>query len=590
MGIYLLKFSACLFVLWLLYVCFLEREKMHHFKRFYLISSIIASISIPLFSITYYVDPKPTDNPIASNQIYLESGNVTDKIPAIEFLDVLWIMYSIGVLIFAFRFLKNLKQIQLRIRHNDHLKQNPFTYILLKQDVNPHTFFNYIFFNKYTFENNALPKAVILHEETHAKQKHSLDILFIEIVRIVFWFHPLIILLKRHIKLNHEFLADEAVINRGVKPSQYQNILLAFSSNASEYQLANAFNYLSIKKRFTVMKTTTSRVKIWLCSFLLLPVMALLFFSFSNKVIIEKTSTDTESTNSLFSVERISSKFDNYRKLSKTYTELISVYVKTGKVDVSKLKALKAKTDKIYASFTKAEITKHNLRPTPPLPAIKNNWQEKATAKQVAEYNTLAKKCGQKSKDGKHYVKLKDLRRLKYIYSIMTDEQKKSALPYPDCPPPPKPQLIEVIEVAPPKPPKAPKVVEVKEVKSKKSPKPPKKAKLVEVIEVAPPKPPKAPKVIEVKEVKPPEPPKPVLIEVVEVPPPPKSPKAFIKEMAKKNAIFYLNGKKISSDKALEIERTAKKVNVNHKVVKGKDHLYLTTKPMVKELKVKKPQ
>ena len=113
---------------------------------------------------------------------------------------------------------------------------------MLKQLINPHTFFNYIFLNKTKFENRALPKEVILHEETHAKQKHSLDILFIELLQIVFWFQPLIWLYKTRIKLNHEFLADQAVIDNGFEPANYQNTLLSYSSNDENYTLANATN------------------------------------------------------------------------------------------------------------------------------------------------------------------------------------------------------------------------------------------------------------------------------------------------------------------------------------------------------------
>ena len=127
-----------------------------------------------------------------------------------------------------------------------------------------------------------------MHEETHAKQKHSLDILFIEFMQILFWFNPIIYLIKNAIKLNHEFLADQAVINKGIQPSKYQHILLAFSSNATEPQLANAINYSSIKKRFTVMKTKTSKQTFWLRSFILLPLLAFLIYSFSDKVTVEK--------------------------------------------------------------------------------------------------------------------------------------------------------------------------------------------------------------------------------------------------------------------------------------------------------------
>jgi beta-lactamase regulating signal transducer with metallopeptidase domain len=100
--------------------------------------------------------------------------------------------------------------------------------------------------------------------------------------------NPLIILLKDAVKLNHEFLADKAVVEKGVHTAGYQNTLLQFSSGHLQSDLVNPINYSSIKKRFKVMKTHTSKKAILARGLLILPLISLLFFSFSNKEIVEK--------------------------------------------------------------------------------------------------------------------------------------------------------------------------------------------------------------------------------------------------------------------------------------------------------------
>ncbi|MCC1483097.1 T9SS type B sorting domain-containing protein [Winogradskyella immobilis] len=289
MGLYILKLTAILIIFWLIYVFVLEREQMHTFKRFYLITSILAAIIIPLLRLTEYVYVAPIDDSFefSSYTLPLIQETIIEETPFFTLDRILWTIYIIGVVIFGLRFLKNLGTLFFTIRQNEKIKQWSFTYVLLKKAINPHTFFNYIFFNKSTFENKSLPKAVILHEETHAKQKHSIDVLFIELFQVIFWFHPLAYLYKKNIKLNHEFLADQAVLNKGIEATNYQNILLTFSSQNENYQLANAINYSSIKKRFTVMKTTTSKTKTWITSLLVLPLLAVLFYSFSSREIIE---------------------------------------------------------------------------------------------------------------------------------------------------------------------------------------------------------------------------------------------------------------------------------------------------------------
>ncbi|WP_282030467.1 M56 family metallopeptidase [Winogradskyella eximia] len=295
MEIYVLKFSACLLVFWLVYVLFLERQNMHHFKRFYLLCTLALAIIIPTLTVTEYIEPIITNLETAPLFIPLEPSFVEMPIEDASFFNLettLWLIYGIGVLLFSIRFLINLVKMQRRISKNENIAKRSFIYVLLQENLIPHSFFKYIFFNKTRYESNNIPKEVMLHEETHAKQLHSLDIIILELLQIAFWFHPLIYILKHHVKLNHEFLADQAVLKHGSDAKTYQNILLQFSSNTQNHQLSSAINYSSIKKRFTVMKTQTSKTRIWLSTLLVLPIIAILFYSFAEKEYVEKETTD----------------------------------------------------------------------------------------------------------------------------------------------------------------------------------------------------------------------------------------------------------------------------------------------------------
>ncbi|MEZ4793351.1 MAG: M56 family metallopeptidase [Gelidibacter sp.] len=289
---FLLKFSACLAIFMVFYKVFLERERMHQLKRFYLLSALVFSAIVPFVIFTTYVESVVTqaiEIPVTSD-FYIEPKVVAESIN--YWPVILWSIYGLGVLLFASKFYINLFKLSRKIKRNEKQKSRQFTYVLLQERNTPHTFFNFIFLNKQQFETQKIPKEVFLHEEAHARQKHSIDVLFVEFLQIIFWFHPLVYWAKHCIKLNHEFLADEAVIKQGIEPSSYQQLLLTFSSPNSyrdvEPQLANAINYSSIKKRFTVMKTHTSKQKIWLSTFLLLPLFALTLYGFSEREIIEK--------------------------------------------------------------------------------------------------------------------------------------------------------------------------------------------------------------------------------------------------------------------------------------------------------------
>ncbi len=295
METYLFKFSACLLVFWLVYVPFLERQNMHRFKRFYLLGAVVAALIIPLLTITHYIEPVVTDFEVSSLLTPMETSFAEIPQEQVQFWDletVIWLIYGLGFLLFFTRFVINLSKMYQRITENETATKRPFIYVLLHECHIPHSFFKYIFFNKSSYEASDVPKEVMLHEEAHANQFHSLDIIVMEFLQIVFWFHPLIYILKHHVKLNHEFLADQEVLKLGADTKTYQKILLQFSSNTEEYQLTSAINYSSIKKRFTVMKTQTSKTRIWLSSLLLLPIIAILFYSFSTKEYLEKPITE----------------------------------------------------------------------------------------------------------------------------------------------------------------------------------------------------------------------------------------------------------------------------------------------------------
>ncbi len=315
MLVFLLKSTACLAIFLAFYKLVLEKESVHNFKRFFLLSALIASFLIPNIVFTEYVE-------IAQNTV-TQGARITSNFPetntgrpvieksTFNWEIMLWSLYALGVIAFGFRFTRHLAQIWSRIRLNPKFKENFITKVLLKQSLPPHTFFNYIFLNKEQFEEKNIPQEVILHEETHAKQRHSLDILFIEIAQVLLWFNPIVYLFKSSIKLNHEFLADRAVINKNNNRSHYQNTILSYLSHDSfnKYQstgIANAINYSSIKKRFTVMKTNTSKKSFVFRSLLLLPLMALLLFGFSeHREIAREIPTDHLITMDILDIETV---------------------------------------------------------------------------------------------------------------------------------------------------------------------------------------------------------------------------------------------------------------------------------------------
>ena len=379
METYIFKFSACLVVFWLLYALLLERQTMHLFKRFYLLGAFALSLAIPALTITEYVEPVAMDYDVSDMYIPFEAEFVelpAEKIPEFTLETILWAVYTLGVILLSIRFLVNLIRLYKRISDHPKHKKQSLIYVLLSKYRIPHSFFKYIFVNQKRFEENQIPNEVILHEEAHAKQLHSVDILLVEFLQIIFWFHPLVYVLKHHIKLNHEFLADDAVLQQGANTKIYQNILLQFSSSTGSHQLSSAINYSSFKKRFTVMKTQTSKTRIWLSTLLVLPILALLFYSFAEREYVEK-----EDQNLMDAIKQELNEADKLnmiyidgatKAMMKEYNDWIIKFNTTHYIDYSKYQRIVAIYD-LMTQEQRASVEKYPVIPDANLSKVKPN-------------------------------------------------------------------------------------------------------------------------------------------------------------------------------------------------------------------------
>jgi len=211
MGILLLKSSACLAILMLFYKIVLEPLNHHHFKRFYLLAALLTSAIIPFITFIKYVEPTfdfgvyDPESMTTPPYFPAELPTITKEQPNTFLPTLLWTIYTIGVIVFSTRFILNLIKISSKIKTHQKVKTHVFINVLIEKLAIPHTFFNYIFLNKSAFENNEIPQEVLLHEQAHAKKKHSLDILFLEILQIIFWFNPLLYFIKKTSNLTTNF-------------------------------------------------------------------------------------------------------------------------------------------------------------------------------------------------------------------------------------------------------------------------------------------------------------------------------------------------------------------------------------------------
>ena len=277
-------FSALLLLIYRLY---LEKEKMHRFNRFYLLLSITAPFLIPLIAIPAIsfipqiagpvnlpgvspAGPILTDN-LLSDHIIAGGNNpggsevrsaVSQALPAAAeynlWISLLFIGYLIVSLTLLYRFTRNILSIYYIVTNNKSLPYLNASLILTKDCRLPHSFLKYIFVNQEDFENGAIEKEILNHELIHVRQKHSLDILLVEFLMIFAWINPLLFFCRKAIRLNHEYLADQAVVEKYSDTKSYQLLLFEKARQSKCLSLSSPFNYLLTKKRIIMMNRKPS--------------------------------------------------------------------------------------------------------------------------------------------------------------------------------------------------------------------------------------------------------------------------------------------------------------------------------------------
>lgn len=293
MEIILLKTILCSGMLLGFYHIFLAKEKTFVFNRFYLLSALILSLSIPFATIETKQIEEVTPKTVSVGEIsqtILQNPDVQQK--SFDYLKTFLIA---NIIITGLLFLKLIYSV-LKIKR---LKGTKTIYqdrkiVLLQKDFAPFSFWDTIYLSENYFKDSKIDETIFLHENIHITQKHTADILFIEIIKAVFWFNPFIYFYKKAIINNHEFLADEAVIAENKNIKVYQELILQEILKQQNIALIHQFNFNNTKKRFIMMTKKNSKFATTK-NYLALPAFIVLAFVFAEKVYANENTKAADS-------------------------------------------------------------------------------------------------------------------------------------------------------------------------------------------------------------------------------------------------------------------------------------------------------
>ena len=381
MIVYLLKMIVCSGLLLAGYELLLAKEAMHRFKRFYLLCSLLLSLIVPLLTIEVaepviispaqqFILPEMREPlPLPTiNEVHPEGNNAT------------YLQYALLLpsLLLLGRFIKNIADLLHLTKQCQIIPIQGAKLVLINQPTIAYSFLNYIFINKQDYQDGLIEEQILEHEIAHVRQKHTLDIVLLEIVFIAFWFNPFLFFYRKAIRLNHEFLADSEVIKAFQDTTAYQHLLLnKINTQTSHSTITSPFYFLTAKKRIMMMSKITSPKQMFLSKFATILLLPISVFIFSNYV-----TAQTEGNNQIIANKDKGISLELFNEYE---TALIKAEVSAPNFNGRKIKAHKIekvdrhRMDFLYYSMSpeqKRQVTNVGFIPTPLPPEKKSPTQE----------------------------------------------------------------------------------------------------------------------------------------------------------------------------------------------------------------------
>jgi beta-lactamase regulating signal transducer with metallopeptidase domain len=314
---YLLKVSICLLVLYIPYLMLFRNKTFFNANRLYLLLTLIFSFVIPTLEISQpaavYSIVGDSSSEVSLTQYYDDFHPIESIDTGLNYPLTLSLLYMVGVLVLTVRLIFSVRAI-LKLKRNSVVEKFDGVTILRVDASEPFSFFNFIFLPK-----TEINPVIIQHERIHIKQFHWIDVVLLEIAAIMLWFNPTIILFKRSLKLQHEYLADEQTIQGDVQPEDYLACMAKEIQRTHFYGPISNFYFQFIKNRISMITKKRTPIPFSGLYIILIPVICILSFAFSKKPL-------TTSSNPEDNTDVVENGIPSIAPVDLDKTEITSVY------------------------------------------------------------------------------------------------------------------------------------------------------------------------------------------------------------------------------------------------------------------------
>lgn len=288
--LYLLKVNVALVLFYLAYHLILRRLTFYHLNRLFLMFGILFSTLYPFVDLSGLLSRHQAlaDTYIVTVPTWVSATGTPELAPALDYWQIPVFLFWIGAVVMIFRLL--LQFVSLVKMHTSSVpaRHKDVRFRKIVSITQAFSFWQTIYLNPRQHNQEEL-EAILRHEQIHVKGWHTLDVLLAELSTVFYWFNPGAWLMKKAVKENLEFIADQHVVNAGIDKKEYQYLLLKVTGTP-EPQIANQFNFPSLKRRIAMMNKKQSSLMHVARYAVLVPLMAVPI------LVITACSEDPETT------------------------------------------------------------------------------------------------------------------------------------------------------------------------------------------------------------------------------------------------------------------------------------------------------
>lgn len=287
---YDLKVALLIAVFYMFYRLLAARETFHRLNRMVLLASLALSLLLPLCVVTVHRTVEVGSMPQPTASVGMAEVEIVEDEGPNSMGTTLAVVYLLGLAFCLARTSINIWSVRRLVARCREVAVPSYIhgniggmrlFVADDEKVKPFSWMRTVVLSRKDYENDLADGArgqsiVLAHECGHVACRHSVDMLFVDMVVALQWFNPVVWLLRQDLRTVHEYEADARVLSQGFNAYQYLSLLVQKAAGDAGYSVANGISMSSIVSKRVIMMTKKQSSKYaWARLLYVVPIVAL---------------------------------------------------------------------------------------------------------------------------------------------------------------------------------------------------------------------------------------------------------------------------------------------------------------------------